>query len=111
MFYPLDFCRTRLTADTTPAGQQRPFTGIASCLRQAWAQEGLRSWYKGMGLSLPGVVVYTSISFTAYDTLKVRVCGVSGRVCVEYQGWCVCVWCFSVVVYVCGVTECVRVHW
>jgi hypothetical protein len=25
-----------------------------------------------MGMSLPGVVVYTSISFTAYDSLKVR---------------------------------------
>lgn len=72
MFYPLDFSRTRLTADTTAAGQQRPFTGIVSCLRHAWAQEGIRSWYKGMGMSLPGVVVYTSISFTAYDTLKVR---------------------------------------
>lgn len=70
MFYPLDFSRTRLTADTTAKGQQRPFTGIVSCLRQAWAQEGLLSWYKGMGMSLPGVMVYTSISFTAYDTLK-----------------------------------------
>lgn len=71
MFYPLDFSRTRLTADTTAKAQQRPFTGIVSCLRQAWAQEGLLSWYKGMGMSLPGVMVYTSISFTAYDTLKV----------------------------------------
>eukprot|EP00879_Flechtneria_rotunda_P033535 GHRR01037151.1.p1 GENE.GHRR01037151.1~~GHRR01037151.1.p1 ORF type:complete len:190 (+),score=53.00 GHRR01037151.1:93-662(+) len=72
MLYPLDFCRTRLTADRTPTGQQRPFTGIVSCLRQSWAQEGLRSWYKGMGMSLPGVAVYTSMSFTAYDTLKQR---------------------------------------
>lgn len=71
MFYPLDFSRTRLTADTTPAGQQRPFVGIASCLRHAWATQGIRSWYQGMGMSLPGVVVYTSISFTAYDSLKV----------------------------------------
>jgi hypothetical protein len=73
MFYPLDFSRTRLTADTTPRGQQRPFSGIVSCLRQAWAQEGLLSWYKGMGMSLPGVMVYTSISFTAYDSCKVWV--------------------------------------
>lgn len=70
MFYPLDFSRTRLTADTTAAGQQRPFSGIVSCLRHAWATEGIRSWYKGLGMSLPGVVVYTSISFSAYDTLK-----------------------------------------
>jgi hypothetical protein len=71
MFYPLDFSRTRLTADTTAAGQARPFAGIASCLGHAWQQGGLRSWYQGMGMSLPGVVVYTSISFTAYDSLKV----------------------------------------
>lgn len=71
MFYPLDFSRTRLTADTTLAGQPRPFHGIASCLRQAWAQEGILSWYKGLGMSLPGVMVYTSISFTAYDSFKV----------------------------------------
>uniref|UniRef100_A0A383VTZ2 ADP,ATP carrier protein n=1 Tax=Tetradesmus obliquus TaxID=3088 RepID=A0A383VTZ2_TETOB len=70
MFYPLDFSRTRLTADTTPAGRQRPFAGVASCLRHAWHQRGLRAWYQGMGMSLPGVVVYTSISFTAYDSLK-----------------------------------------
>jgi hypothetical protein len=72
MFYPLDFSRTRLTADTTAAGQQRPFSGVVSCLRHSWQQQGLRSWYQGMGMSLPGVVVYTSISFTAYDSLKVR---------------------------------------
>jgi hypothetical protein len=74
LFYPLDFCRTRLTADTTPAGQARPYRGIASCLRHAAVTEGLGSWYKGLGLSLPGVVVYTSISFTAYDGLKVWLC-------------------------------------
>jgi hypothetical protein len=73
MFYPLDFSRTRLTADTTPKGQPRPYTSITSCLRHAWAREGILSWYKGMGMSLPGVMVYTSISFTAYDTFKVRV--------------------------------------
>lgn len=72
MFYPLDFSRTRLTADTTAAGQQRPFTGIISCLRHSWAQEGIRSWYKGLGMSLPGAVIYASFSFSAYDTLKVR---------------------------------------
>jgi hypothetical protein len=73
MFYPLDFSRTRLTADTTPKGQPRPYSSIVSCLRHAWAQEGILSWYKGMGMSLPGVMVYTSISFTAYDAFKVRV--------------------------------------
>lgn len=73
MFYPLDFSRTRLTADTTLKGQPRPYTSITSCLRHAWAHEGILSWYKGMGMSLPGVMVYTSISFTAYDAFKVRV--------------------------------------
>lgn len=89
MFYPLDFSRTRLTADTTPAGQQRPFAGVASCLRHAWHQRGLRAWYQGMGMSLPGVVVYTSISFTAYDSLKVG----GGRCsCIPHRAaWLLCV--------------------
>jgi hypothetical protein len=86
--YPLDFCRTRLTADMTPAGQARPFSGIVSCLRHAAAHEGVLSWYKGMGMSLPGVVVYTSISFSAYDGLKVCVC-----VCVWGGGGLVLVAC------------------
>jgi hypothetical protein len=45
--------------------------GVISTLRSALANEGLLSVYKGMLLSLPGVVVYTSVSFTAYDTFKV----------------------------------------
>jgi hypothetical protein len=72
LFYPLDLCRTRLTADTSPGGVPRPYTTIRGCLRDAWQKEGLLSWYKGLGLSLPGVVVYTSVSFTGYDWLKVR---------------------------------------
>lgn len=71
MFYPLEFCRTRITADTTPAGQPRANAGIVHCLRTAWAQEGILSWYKGLGLSLPGVVMYTSTSLLMYDEYKV----------------------------------------
>eukprot|EP00877_Chromochloris_zofingiensis_P005931 jgi/Chrzof1/1591/Cz10g13190.t1 len=70
MFYPLEFCRTRITADTTPAGQPRANAGIVHCLRTAWAQEGILSWYKGLGLSLPGVVMYTSTSLLMYDEYK-----------------------------------------
>ncbi|KAF8055733.1 cation/proton exchanger 4 [Scenedesmus sp. PABB004] len=75
LFYPLDLSRTRLTADATPAGGARPYSGIASCLASAWADRGLRGWYQGLGMSLPGVAVYMGISFSAYDALKQQLPG------------------------------------
>jgi Mitochondrial carrier protein len=70
LFYPLDLSRTRLTADLTAAGGVRPYHGIVSCLHDVAARDGITGWYRGLGLSLPGVMVYTSVSFGAYDALR-----------------------------------------
>ena len=52
------------------SGASRP-PGVVRTLAAAIAQEGLLAPYKGLMLSLPGVVIYTSVSFSTYDELKV----------------------------------------
>eukprot|EP00658_Telonema_sp_P-2_P051068 TRINITY_DN39085_c0_g1_i1.p1 TRINITY_DN39085_c0_g1~~TRINITY_DN39085_c0_g1_i1.p1 ORF type:complete len:354 (-),score=84.55 TRINITY_DN39085_c0_g1_i1:175-1236(-) len=62
--YPLDLIRSRLMMS---GGNYR---GIADCARQTVAAEGLRGLYAGLAPTLAGIVPYTGINFTCYDTLK-----------------------------------------
>lgn len=70
LFYPLDLCRMRMTADRTPADQPRPYGRIWSCLQTTYQQEGVRACYRGCLASVASVVPYMSISFAAYDELR-----------------------------------------
>jgi len=70
IFYPLDLARTRITADTSPAGPHRNYPGIRSCLSKTFRQEGFRGLYKGFLLSNLGIVPYLSVSLSMYDWLK-----------------------------------------
>jgi hypothetical protein len=63
---------TRGLAAAAAAGGATVTPGVIATLRNAVAQEGLLAPYRGLMLSLPGIVVYTSVSFTAYDSLKRR---------------------------------------
>ena len=71
LFYPLDVCRTRITADRSPAGPARTYPTIRRCMATTLRTEGVTGLYRGLLLSMAGVVPYLSISFTAYDELKV----------------------------------------
>lgn len=71
LLYPLDLACTRIATDSSLPGQARTYGTIRSCLADTFMTEGVRGLYKGMGLSLLVVVPYLSISFTAYDQLKV----------------------------------------
>ncbi|GFH11643.1 uncharacterized protein HaLaN_07175 [Haematococcus lacustris] len=70
LFYPLDLARTRITADLAAAGQARNYASIRHCLSRTFAQEGVLGLYKGLGLSMLGVVPYMSVSLATYDSLK-----------------------------------------
>ena len=70
--YPLDFARTRLSADVG-SGQSRQFRGLIHCIRYVAARDGVTSLYRGLLLSIPNVIVYRSIYFGTFDTAKLFV--------------------------------------
>lgn len=72
LFYPLDVARTRITADRSPAGPGRTYPTVRRCMATTLRTEGVTGLYRGLLLSMAGVVPYLSISFTAYDELKAR---------------------------------------
>ncbi len=70
LFYPLDLCRARITADTSPP-DARQYGSLRQAAAKTWRQEGVRGLYRGVTISAVGVVPYLTISMCAYDELKV----------------------------------------
>lgn len=64
--YPLEFAYTRLAADVT--GTQ--FAGLADCVRQIHAKDGVQGLYRGYGPSVVGIVLYRAGYFGFYDAGK-----------------------------------------
>ena len=63
----MDVARTRLTADIASV---RQYTGLVDCLRKTASSEGIPGLYKGLTISLAGIIPYLAISLALYDTLK-----------------------------------------
>eukprot|EP00033_Pygsuia_biforma_P001551 GCRY01001750.1.p1 GENE.GCRY01001750.1~~GCRY01001750.1.p1 ORF type:complete len:372 (-),score=104.59 GCRY01001750.1:386-1501(-) len=63
--YPLDVVRTRLSADRVGVENS-----IAKCFRRIWTVEGFAGLYRGIGVSLCGIVPTVAISLTTYEELK-----------------------------------------
>ena len=63
--YPLDLTRTRLTADT-----RKRYRGAMHLIRATVEFEGIGGLYRGLGVSICGIVPYLAISLSTYDTLK-----------------------------------------
>lgn len=53
--YPLDLARTRLTADVR---SKRMYKGLFDCLKQTFNNEGFIGLYKGLGVSVFGIIPY-----------------------------------------------------
>ncbi|CAG9466756.1 unnamed protein product [Pedinophyceae sp. YPF-701] len=65
--YPLDLARTRLAADSAPRGRHGLYRGVWDSLEIAYVREGLRGWYKGLGLSLAWGVPHFGLTFGVYE--------------------------------------------
>jgi len=63
----MDLARTRLTADVTAS---RHYRGLVDCLVQTRRLEGFAGLYKGLFISLAGIMPYLAISLSLYDTMK-----------------------------------------
>ena len=73
--YPLDFARTRLAADVG-SGNTRQFRGLFHCIRTIAILDGIAGLYRGLSLSVPCVLVYRSIYFGTFDTVKMKLADV-----------------------------------
>ncbi|KAI3652611.1 hypothetical protein MP228_002036 [Amoeboaphelidium protococcarum] len=70
--YPLDTIKTRIMVEMQTM-QNRGVASRISALKvakQMYQKEGIRSFFRGIGPSLVGIVPYASIDLTAYETLK-----------------------------------------
>ncbi|KAJ0635452.1 putative mitochondrial carrier protein [Helianthus annuus] len=76
--YPLDFVRTRLSAQRNVIY----YRGISHALRTISREEGIFGLYKGLGPCLLGVGPNLAISFSVYDTAGF--CGIYRGIFPEY---------------------------
>jgi solute carrier family 25 (mitochondrial adenine nucleotide translocator), member 4/5/6/31 len=71
--YPLDFARTRFFADVGKGkreGKVREFSSLIDCLSKIYKADGLIGLYRGVALSVPGIIIYRASYFGIFDTGK-----------------------------------------
>jgi solute carrier family 25 (adenine nucleotide translocator) protein 4/5/6/31 len=68
--YPLDFVRTRLGADLGKGPAERQFNGVVDCLTKVVKSDGVPGLYRGLTISILGIIPYRAAYFGLYDTGK-----------------------------------------
>jgi len=67
--YSLDLVRTRLSVDVGKKGD-KAYNGFLDCYKKTYNDGGIRSLYKGFGISVIGIIPYRAVYFGGYDVLK-----------------------------------------
>lgn len=67
--YPLDMLRVRMAVDMGPV-EKRKYSTVGDCFRKISKTEGIRGFYKGMGVAVAGGFLYRALVFGLYDTFK-----------------------------------------
>ncbi|OCH92951.1 mitochondrial carrier [Obba rivulosa] len=67
--YPLNLVRTRLQASGSSGHPQR-YSGVMDVVRQTYARDGWRGFYRGLLPTLAKVVPAVSISYVVYESSK-----------------------------------------
>ncbi|XP_039052045.1 calcium-dependent mitochondrial ATP-magnesium/phosphate carrier protein 3-like isoform X2 [Hibiscus syriacus] len=65
--YPMDLVKTRLQTCASEGGKP---PNLGKLTKDIWVQEGPRAFYKGLLPSLLGIIPYSGIDLTVYETLK-----------------------------------------
>lgn len=68
--YPLDFARTRLGTDIGKGINERQFKGIFDVIGKVGRTDGIKGLYRGMTVSVLGIIPYRAAYFGLYDTGK-----------------------------------------
>ena len=76
--YPIETVKTRLMSQITtmPSSVTDPHTvskqeTIVSTIKQMFREQGIKSFYRGCGPALVGIVPYAGVDMAVYETLKV----------------------------------------
>lgn len=67
--YPLDFIRTRLSADINHH-TKREYKGLVDCTMKTVKNEGFSALYRGFAISLQTYFIYRSVYFGLYDAIR-----------------------------------------
>lgn len=67
--YPLDFIRTRLSADINHH-TNREYKGLVDCTVKTVRNEGFSALYRGFAISLQTYFIYRSVYFGLYDAIR-----------------------------------------
>jgi len=68
--FPLDYARTRLSADVGKSAAEREYTGLVNCLVKTFKTDGFIGLYRGFNMSIQGIIVYRAAYFGLYDTAR-----------------------------------------
>jgi len=70
--YPLDLVRTRLALDYNDKSRNsnRKFNGANDCFQQIYKKDGIVGLYRGIGVSIFGIMQYRALFFGGIDLLK-----------------------------------------
>lgn len=68
--YPLDFVRTRLGADLGKGAGERQFNGVVDCLQKVVKSDGVSGLYRGLTISVLGIIPYRAAYFGLFDSGK-----------------------------------------
>ncbi|CAH1100065.1 unnamed protein product [Psylliodes chrysocephalus] len=72
--YPLDFARTRLSADIGKSLEERTYKGLADCLTKTAKSDGIKGLYRGFHVLVGGIFFYRACYFGIFDTAKGTMC-------------------------------------
>ena len=82
LFHPLMTIRYRLqqeqrsqyllvlAKDIREVSNERFYTGVRDCVRKTWQHEGVRGFYRGLGVSMVRLVPEYSLFFLVYEQMK-----------------------------------------
>ncbi|XP_024538611.1 ADP,ATP carrier protein 3-like [Selaginella moellendorffii] len=72
LVYSLDFARTRLANDTIQLEKTgaRQYQGLTDVYKKTLATDGVFGLYRGFSASIVGIVLYRSLYFGIYDSVK-----------------------------------------
>lgn len=73
--YPLDLLRTRFAAQ----GEERVYASLRAAVREIYAHEGWRGFFRGLGAAVGQVVPYMGLFFAGYEALRLGFAGVEGE--------------------------------
>eukprot|EP01117_Protostelium_nocturnum_P015920 TRINITY_DN6204_c2_g1_i1.p1 TRINITY_DN6204_c2_g1~~TRINITY_DN6204_c2_g1_i1.p1 ORF type:complete len:307 (+),score=72.37 TRINITY_DN6204_c2_g1_i1:8-928(+) len=72
LLYPINYTRTRLANDVIERGGsgQRQFNGHIDAVRKTLASDGVRGLFRGLPVSIAGIMIYRGFYFGLYDSVK-----------------------------------------